>query len=97
MKPGGLLLSTFPFTNRPESLRKTELVKGKLVHHAPPEYHGNPVDPQGSLVFTIPGWDILDMARNAGFRDAVLIKFASVTKGVWGAEAPFIDVLRATA
>lgn len=97
MKPGGLLLSTFPFTNRPDAICKAELVKGKVVHHMPPEYHGNPVDPQGSLVFTIPGWDILDMVRDAGFRDAVMIKFASVPKGIWGGDSPFIDVLQAVA
>jgi hypothetical protein len=95
MKPGGVHLSTFPFTNKPASVCKAELVGGKIVHHVEPEYHGNPMDPKGSLVFTIPGWDILDTARNAGFREAKMIKFASTTKGIWGANAPFIDVFYA--
>jgi SAM-dependent methyltransferase len=95
IKPEGLLLSTFPFTNKLASLRKAELINGKVVHYVEPEYHGNPMDPKGSLVFTVPGWDILETARNAGFRNAKMIKFASTTKGIWGANASFIDVFYA--
>jgi hypothetical protein len=30
-------------------------------------YHGDPVNPQrGSLVYQIPGWDLLNLARRAG-------------------------------
>jgi len=36
-----------------------------------PEYHGDPMSPDGALVFEIPGWDILGRARAAGFSHAV--------------------------
>jgi hypothetical protein len=53
------------------------------------------MDPKGSLVFTVPGWDILETTKNAGFSVAKIIKFASSTKAIWGANTPFIDVLYA--
>ena len=46
--------------------------KGKINYLMEPEYHGNPVDEKGSLVFEIPGWDILERTRAAGFRTATM-------------------------
>jgi SAM-dependent methyltransferase len=84
LKPGGIFVSSFPFS--PE--RSTTVVKamldknGKLEHIMEPEYHGNPVDPEsGSLVFSLPGWDILSNLRDIGFRDAY---FASVSSARYG-------------
>lgn len=96
-KPGGLLLSTFPFTHRPDSVCKAELIDQTIVHHVHPEYHGNPMDPKGSLVFTIPGWDILEMAKNAGYRAVKVVMIASAPKALWGAQSPFINVFSARA
>ncbi|MBS0243140.1 MAG: class I SAM-dependent methyltransferase, partial [Proteobacteria bacterium] len=69
LRPGGVFLATFPFRLvDPHSQEKARLENGTIVYLTEPEYHGNPVDPKGgSLVFTIPGWDILDHCRNAGF------------------------------
>ena len=50
----------------------------------PPEYHGNPVDPKGSLVFYDHGWDILDRCRAAGFADVYLLCYWSLLYGYLG-------------
>ena len=61
-----------------------------------PEWHGDPVNPeQGSLVYQIPGWEILKQLRSAGFREAHLNAVSSTTYGVLGEEVPFIFVLSA--
>jgi SAM-dependent methyltransferase len=70
--PGGWHVGTHPFRFMDRtSERRTELVDGVVVHHLPPEYHGNPTDPEkGALVFETPGWDILERAERAGFSKA---------------------------
>lgn len=71
LRPGGWHIGTAPFAmGQYESIRKARLEGKEIVHLMEPEYHGNPVDERGSLVFEIPGWDILDRAKAAGFSDA---------------------------
>ena len=48
-----------------------------------PEYHGNPVaKSEGSLVFETPGWDILERAKRAGFRDVYMKFLVSERHGI---------------
>jgi SAM-dependent methyltransferase len=71
LRDGGWHIGTAPFAmGQYESVTKAKLQDGKIIHLTEPEYHGNPVDERGSLVFQIPGWDILDRAKAVGFRDA---------------------------
>jgi SAM-dependent methyltransferase len=69
LAPGGWHIGVHPFLIKDEvSIRKARLSNGVVEHLMSPEYHGNPVDPEGgSLVFELPGWDILARAREAGF------------------------------
>ncbi|WP_395646256.1 methyltransferase domain-containing protein [Terricaulis sp.] len=67
LRPGGLLLFTVPFFGAAETQVRSVLVDGQLVHHHPPAYHGNPVSAEGSLVFFVPGWPLLDVLRDIGF------------------------------
>ena len=70
LKPRGWHIGTAPFAvGQYDSIRRAELIDGKVNFLMEPEYHGNPVDEKGSLVFEVPGWDILERARKAGFRD----------------------------
>jgi hypothetical protein len=96
LKPSGVMIATVPFCygNR-ATTRKAWFVDGKLQYAGEPEYHGNPVDPKGSLVFQIPGWDILDMCRHAGFREASMQFISSHIRGITGAEIAGVLVLRA--
>lgn len=79
LKPGGAHIGTVPFRFMDRhSERKAAIQDGKLVHLAEAEYHGNPMDPSGgSLVFEIPGWDILERARACGFSSAKMRFVAS--------------------
>jgi hypothetical protein len=73
LKPGGWHIGTLPFAFfSEESDVRARLVDGKVEHLKPPEFHGNPFDDAGSLVFEIPGWDILDRCRRAGFSYAAM-------------------------
>ena len=85
LKPGGLLVSSFPFgPKRRDTLVKARLTaSGEIEHVMEPEYHGNPVDPDGgSLVFSLPGWDILEQLREIGFVRARFDMVASARFGV---------------
>lgn len=83
LKPGGLHIGTHPFCFMQDTGDvRSKLVDGQVVHLKKPEYHGNPVDPDGgSLVFETPGWDILQRARAAGFSEASMRFVASESKG----------------
>ena len=94
---GGYLLATVPFAyGRYEHVVKArwrgEDQKPELLSE--PEWHGDPVHPeQGSLVYQIPGWQLLDQLRAAGFRDAAMHAVSSTTYGVLGQELPIVFVL----
>jgi SAM-dependent methyltransferase len=71
---GGFFLSSAPFcVDRQENLVMARTAEdGSLVHpRTPPEYYGNPVDPEnGSLCFRYYGWQLLDDLVAAGFETA---------------------------
>lgn len=83
LRPGGQFIATFPFDSKSQkTMVKAVLENGQVKHLQEPEYHGNPVDPKGSLVFSIPGWDILDLARKCGFDRAEMVLLASRKFGI---------------
>ena len=81
LSPGGCLVFTIPFFYDLETTRIRASVQsnGSIVHHLPPEIHGNPVSDEGALCFQNFGWDILSDLRKAGFSDAK----ASLYWGPW--------------
>jgi hypothetical protein len=84
LRPGGQALMTFPFSARSDSVVRAELIDGSIVHRLEPVYHGNPLSPEGSLVFTDFGWDVMDLIRGEGFSDAALEIYHSVLMGNLG-------------
>ncbi len=66
LRVDGLLIATFPFNDLETSLIRASIVDGELVHHLPAEYHGDPIS-GGVLCFRHFGWDVLEMATEAGF------------------------------
>jgi len=98
LAPGGLLIGTFPFLDRAEVTEiRAQLTSAGIQHLRPPEYHGNPIDPEGgSLVFQVPGWDVLSMCREAGFSSARMVFTGSTRYGITGRNLPGIFVLVAT-
>jgi SAM-dependent methyltransferase len=94
LRRGGLFLATFPFKQlQQQSVVKAVAENGAIRHLATPEYHGNPLDPRPSLVFSIPAWDIVDMAHAAGFTAVHMVAMSSRKFGIV-ADCP-IPVMRA--
>ena len=94
---GGYLLATVPLAYGQQASIVKALWRGEdqdpeLLME--PEWHGDPVHPQqGSLVYRIPGWELLDQLHAAGFREAQLHAITSTTYGVLGAELPYVFVV----
>jgi SAM-dependent methyltransferase len=96
LKPGGICLASFPFAyNTYETSIRAVFAKGKVVHLTEPEFHGNPVDEQGSLVFQVPGWDLLEICLKVGFSTAEMLFVSSAPRGLTGAECAGVFILRA--
>ncbi|RFM29103.1 class I SAM-dependent methyltransferase [Deminuibacter soli] len=73
-KGGHVLLSTpFVIENDKTLVRATIDSTGKITHLQTPEYHGDPMNPQGILCFYHFGWDLLDDFRKAGFSAVKII------------------------
>ncbi len=85
----GVLLFSVPFAHdhRTNVLRATLHPDGRIEHHLPAEYHGNPVDPEGgALCFRYFGWELLDQLRSIGFVRVRALAYWSETQGYLGAE-----------
>ena len=102
LRPGGYLVSTCPFAyNRADTIEKARHRPGATPGVAAeaellmePEFHDDPVHPeQGSLVYQIPAWDLLDQARQAGLSDPAIHWIAAPSYGVVGQEFPAVMVL----
>jgi SAM-dependent methyltransferase len=100
LRPSGLLLSTFPMAfGQKESIIKAhhnhETGETELLLDA--EFHSDYLRPDtGSLVYRIPGWELIDQLKVAGFKQASIHYVASWKHGVLGADIPGILVLLGT-
>jgi SAM-dependent methyltransferase len=105
LRPGGWLLLTTPvhFNLAATVTRATVGEDGNIVHHLPPVYHGDPIDPRGVLCFHDFGWDLLDTMRASGFSEVEITVFTAPHYGYLGlqyvivakrAEAPNESALR---
>ena len=70
---GGTFLFTAPFVRNSETTIERARVSdsGEIEHLLEPEYHGDPLNPEGGILcFQHFGWDIIDMLKSDGFADA---------------------------
>ena len=99
LRPGGRLLATCPLAfGQRETIVKAvhNPATGKAEVSGEPDYHGDPVRPkQGSLVYRIPGWEILEQLQQAGFAEARMHHIASCKHGVLGSDLPGVLVIEA--
>lgn len=73
LKPGGVCVATFPFTDGPETVVRARLdANGAIEHLLEPEYHGDPIS-GGVLCFYHFGWDLLARIRAAGFTSVRMV------------------------
>lgn len=86
---GGFFLFSVPFCyDRDEHVVRASLSPdGTIIHHLPPEIHGNPIDPKGgSLCYYYYGWKILDELRQIGFVRSRVLAYWSRGQGYLGRE-----------
>lgn len=84
---GGFLLFSVPFAeySYQNIVRAIQKSDGTIQHLLEPEYHGNPVDPEGgALCFQHFGWEILDQLRASGFKKAEALGYWSPRQGYLG-------------
>ena len=85
LRSQGTAIFTAPFacfSDKTDNLAKVE--DGKIIFLKDPVYHGNPLSEEGSLVFNIFSWDLLDELKLCGFSDAYLQTYYSVENGNLG-------------
>ena len=99
LRPGGRLLATFPmaFGQRDSIIKARWNARNReaeVIGEA--DYHGDPIRPElGSLVYQIPGWDVLDQSRNSGYHTALMHCVTSWKFGVLGGDLSGVLVLEA--
>jgi SAM-dependent methyltransferase len=90
LRVGGEAIMTFPMDPHLGSNRRRAEVIGGTIHHSlEPIFHGNPISPDGSLVFTDFGWEVLTELRDAGLTDATLNVYWSYVLGYLGIQFYF--------
>jgi SAM-dependent methyltransferase len=91
LKSGGYFISTIPLVNRfKATVQWAELVENKVHFLYAPDYHGNPIDPNGSPVFWHFGYDLA--SRFVEWSDMETIIFNNTIPD-YGIEAELIDVI----
>lgn len=90
LRSGGTAVMTFPMDPHLDvNRRRAEVVGGTVRHRVAPIYHGNPLSPDGSLVFTDFGWEVLAQLRQAGLTDVSLNVYWSYELGYLGIQFYF--------
>ncbi len=94
LKPKGKMLLSVPYHQGPDHLQRARVRDdGTIEHLLPPEYHGDPLDPRGCLCFHHFGWDVLDLLKTAGFRQASAYSIWSLELAYLGGEGDMIQFL----
>ncbi len=87
LAPGGALMLSVPFLQDSEATRRRARLdgEGRTVHLHPPQFHGDPVNPEaGVLCWQEFGWDLLEQLREAGFEDPAAWTYRSERFGYLG-------------
>jgi SAM-dependent methyltransferase len=92
LKPGGAHIFTVPIVNRcsQSAMRISIDDRGSISHLVAPEYHGNPVDDQGSLVTIDWGFDIVEKIAAACGLKTEIHRLDDLSLGI---RAELIEVL----
>ena len=92
LKPGGAHIFTVPIINK---AKQTECwasldEKGEIIHHHEPEYHGNPIDNEGSLVTMHWGYDLAEFIQREAQTPTTIVMIDNIEMGI---RAEYIEVL----
>ena len=84
LKPGGAHIWTVPYYPASPTVKCAEIRNGQIVHLETPEYHGDPLDPDGALVFTRWGNDHQSMVDDSADFETEFIEIFDRKAGVIG-------------
>jgi SAM-dependent methyltransferase len=92
LKPGGAHIFTVPLVNKMKvsKLRAKLADDGSIEYIEKPIYHGNPIDPQGSLVTMDWGYDIAKYIFDKTGLFTYMLYIDDISKGI---RAEYIEVL----
>jgi SAM-dependent methyltransferase len=92
LKPGGAHIFTVPLVNKSRKSEQCASLQssGKIEYHKTPEYHGNPVSDQGSLVTMHWGYDISDVIQEKTGMPSTIVLIDNIELGI---RAEYIEVL----
>jgi SAM-dependent methyltransferase len=95
LRPGGHHVFTVPFHQQLhlDDVRARLLDDGEVEHLAEPIYHDDPVRPEGVLVFTIFGLEMLVKLAELGF-DTRMYRLYRPLQGIVGPNALVFDAVR---
>lgn len=86
LRSGGAYIFTAPtYKAKPVTERRARYMEnGEIEHHAPPEYHGNPVSDAGSLVTFHYGYDLPELIFEWSGLDVKVERFWDPYHGIIG-------------
>jgi SAM-dependent methyltransferase len=88
LKPNGIHIFTIPFNyNDGKTYKRCEWLNGKLEHYSIPEYHYDPLDKNGCLVYWTFGSDISDYFKGDNYN-------ISIIEGPLGHDKRFLFALK---
>jgi len=92
---GGAMFFSVPFLHgrADHEVRATLLDDGRIVHHLPAAYHGNPLSATGSLAFRTYGWTLLDELREAGYERAEVGVLTDLSLGFASSNSAYADYM----
>ena len=92
LKPSGVHIFSVPLVNKAARTRRRARreTSGKIIHLQEPEYHGNPVDPDGSLVTMDWGYDIASLITSTVGMPTIIIQIDALDSGI---RAEYIDIV----
>jgi len=98
LKPGASLLLSVPFVRNSErNIVRAVIEDSGIRHLLPPEYHGDPLNPEGGcLCFYHFGWELLDDLRDVGFADTNALLYWSAEYGYLGNEQIIFSATKPT-
>jgi SAM-dependent methyltransferase len=80
---GGAVIMTVPIIKQLDpSIRRAALVDGQVAHFLEPEYHGNPVGDEGSLVTIDWGYEIVSYLQHHSGLAFLMIKIDDIDRGI---------------
>jgi hypothetical protein len=92
LKPGGVMMFTAPFYDELDrNIVRAEMQGTTIRHILPPAYHGNPLSPEGSLVYIHPSWEVHEYINSVGFGAIKMALCYDPLQGIFSNGCPFSD------